>query len=172
MTKELLITILGISGVQIDDISLNNEGELIIHVSSTIVGTKCPKCGRNLHEICHSDYEVRLRHLPTSGHITYIVISPLRYKCGHCGITTTQEMGWYEQRHSCTKAYEEHLLLLVINSTIEDVSIKEKIGYDAIKGIIDRRVNSKVNWDAIQKIDVLGIDEISLKKGHDDFVIK
>ena len=170
MSPELLISILGISGIQIDKVSLNDKGELIIRVSSTVEVTKCPKCGQKLHKKCHSDYEVKLRHLPTSGHITYIVITPLRYECEHCRISTTQEMDWYEQRHTCTKAYEEHILLLLINTTIEDVSIKENISCDVIKGIIDRGIDTKIDWDAIEKIDIAGIDEISLKKGHKDYV--
>jgi transposase len=37
-------------------------------------------------------------------------------------------------------------------------------------GIINRHISAEVNWQEIEKIDVLGIDEISLKKGHKDFV--
>ena len=37
-------------------------------------------------------------------------------------------------------------------------------------GIIDRHVSTEVNWQKVKKIDVIGIDEISLKKGHKDFV--
>lgn len=170
---ELLVTILGISGVKITDVSLNANGELEIRVSSTIEGTNCPKCGGRLHKKCHSGNEVKLRHLPISGHITYIIISPMRYECEHCDghPTTTQTMDWYDQRHSCTKAYEKHILLLLINSTIQDVSIKENIGYDTIEGILDRSTDTTIDWDTVQKIDILGIDEISIKKGHKDFVV-
>ncbi|MCP4256373.1 MAG: transposase, partial [Planctomycetes bacterium] len=54
--------------------------------------------------------------------------------------------------------------------TVEDVSIKEDVGYEAIMGIIDRRIECKVDWKALEKLDVLGLDEIALKKGHNDFV--
>jgi hypothetical protein len=80
-------------------------------------------------------------------------------------------MDWYEQRHTCTKAYEDHLLLSLINNTVEDVSIKEKISYDIVQNVLDHRISEKVDWNTIQKIDILGIDEISLKKGHKDFVV-
>jgi transposase len=57
-----------------------------------------------------------------------------------------------------------------VNSTIQDVSIKEDRGYEAIMGIIDRHRQVKVDWETFSRLDVIGIDEISLKKGHRDFV--
>ena len=51
-----------------------------------------------------------------------------------------------------------------------DTSVKEDIGYEAIMGIIDRHIEREINWKDVSRLDVLGLDEISLKKGHRDFV--
>jgi transposase len=51
-----------------------------------------------------------------------------------------------------------------------DVSIKEGIGYETVRGIIDRHIAKEVDWQAIKNLQIIGIDEISLKKGHQDFV--
>ena len=37
-------------------------------------------------------------------------------------------------------------------------------------GIIDRHIERDINWEDVAQLDVLGLDEISLKKGHRDFV--
>jgi transposase len=58
----------------------------------------------------------------------------------------------------------------LVNSTVHDVCIKEDIGYEAVMGIIDRRLNHTIDWTAFTRLDVIGLDEISLKKGHKDFV--
>ena len=60
-------------------------------------------------------------------------------------------------------------MLSLINSTIEDVSTKECIGYGAIEGILERHINSRIDWKEIKSLDVIGVDEISMKKGHKDF---
>jgi len=60
-------------------------------------------------------------------------------------------------------------MLSLINSTIEDISTKESIGYGAIEGILERHINSEVDWKEIKSLDVIGIDEISMRKGHKDF---
>jgi transposase len=148
------------------------KGEYIITVESTIEGTNCQKCGREIKEFHGHDDWIKLRHLPILGRKVYIRIRPRRYKCPYCenNPTTTQRLDWYEARSPNTKAYEKYLLLQIVNSTVEDVSIKEDIGYDAIEGIIDRYIDNKVNWQQIKKLKLLGLDEISLKKGHRDFV--
>jgi transposase len=61
-------------------------------------------------------------------------------------------------------------LLQLINSTISDVSIKENIGYDVVRGIVERKIATMIDWSQITKIEVIGIDEISMRKGHQDFV--
>jgi transposase len=37
-------------------------------------------------------------------------------------------------------------------------------------GIIQRHIKTEVEWSEIERLDVIGIDEMSLKKGHNDFV--
>jgi len=57
-----------------------------------------------------------------------------------------------------------------VNSTVSDVCIKEDLGYEAVMGIIQRHIKTEVEWSEIERLDVIGIDEIPLKKGHKDFV--
>jgi len=84
--------------------------------------------------------------------------------------TTTQQPAWYEYRSRQTQAFEKHILLACVNSTVSDVSIKEHLGYEAVRGIIDRYIAKGVDWATIKKLEVIGLDEIALKKGHQDFV--
>ena len=57
-----------------------------------------------------------------------------------------------------------------MNSTVSDVSTKEDMGYGAVMGVIQRHIENKVNWGKIERLNVIGIGEISLKKGRKDFV--
>jgi transposase len=52
---------------------------------------------------------------------------------------------------------------------VADVSIKEGLGYEAVQGVIDRRIREQVDWSEFQDIAQMGIDEIAIKKGHRDF---
>jgi len=61
-------------------------------------------------------------------------------------------------------------MLQLINSTVEDVSRKEDVGYDAVEGAIERCVHVAVNWDEFDELNVIGIDEIALTKGRKNFI--
>ncbi len=69
-----------------------------------------------------------------------------------------------------TKAYDHHLMLQLIGSTVEDVSRKEDVGYDAVEGAIKRCIHATVNWDEFDELNVIGIDEIALTKGRKNFI--
>ena len=86
-------------------------------------------------------------------------------------MTTTQQLSWHQAKSPYTWPYEEQVLLELVNSTIKDVSIKEGLGYDAVEGIVERNISTKVDWGQFEKLDALGIDEIALKKGHQDYVV-
>lgn len=170
--KGLIEVLLKIEKVRVTDVEIDESRKVIIKVVSTEEGTKCRKCGREISEQQGEDEAIRLRHIPMLDHKVYIEIRPKRYICTNCGgkPTTTQRLDWYNVRTGQTKAYEKYILRQLVNSTVEDVSIKEDIGYKAIEAIIDRNIQSTVNWKEFENLNVLGIDEISLKKGHRDFV--
>lgn len=170
--KGIIEILLEIEKVQVTEVEIEEKKTVIIKVVSSEVGTKCRKCGEELKQENGEDSAIRLRHIPMFERKVYIEIKPKRYICRKCNgnPTTTQRLGWYDARTGQTKAYEKYILKQLINSTIEDVSIKEDIGYKAIEAAIDRNINSEVNWQDYQYLNILGIDEISLKKGHRDFV--
>jgi transposase len=162
---------LDIPDVTIEHVDITEQA-IHITVKSTITETRCHKCGSPISRVHGHDDEITLRHLPILGKPTCIHIRPTRFRCFRCKHkpTTTQKLSWYVPRSPHTKAYDEHLLLLLINSTVEDVSLKEGIGYKAVEGVIDRYIQRRVTWKEILRLDVIGLDEISLKKGHKKYV--
>jgi transposase len=58
----------------------------------------------------------------------------------------------------------------VISSTIQDVSRKEDISYRTIERVIEKHIPDTVDWNKIDTLDTIGIDEISNRKGYRDYV--
>ena len=170
-TFSIPVEALDICDVEIIKTELNRSGEFIITVASTKKEIPCHQCGR-LTEPYGKGRTVQLRHLSIFGRKTFIEITPPRGRCPYCekNPTTTQQADWYERKSPHTKAYEKHLLLSLINSTVSDVSIKEEVGYQAIQAVVDRQIETKVDWESIKEIGLLGMDEISLKKGYRNYV--
>jgi transposase len=170
--KHAFNVLLDIPHVEVDEVEIDREGNYRVTIHGTERGTYCHQCGNFIDHFYGYGEFITLRHLSLLGRQVELRFRPLRYQCKHCGgqPTTTQRATWYDRRSGCTKAFEKHVLLACVNSTVEDVSIKEGIGYEAVRGIIDRYVAKDVDWQTIKSLKVIGIDEISLKKGHQDFV--
>lgn len=59
----------------------------------------------------------------------------------------------------------------LVHATVEDVSLKEELGYKALEGLVDRWISREGHWAEGQGMKLVGLDEIALKKGHRDFVV-
>jgi transposase len=145
---------LDIPDVSIENVTTNRMGHIEITVTSTVEGTPCHRCGKMTTQFYGEDREITLRHLPILGRKTFIHLRPKRYQCLHCdgNSTTTQTLSWYTPRSSFTKAYEKQILLSMVNSTVQDTSIKEDIGYEAIMGIIDRYIERDIHWEDMTRL--------------------
>jgi transposase len=163
---------LNIPNVEIIANEMTQSEEVVLTIKSTVKGVNCYQCGKWVDKIHGYDAPILIRHLPVLGHRVYLSISLRRYHCD-CdgGTTTTEKLSWRNKKSQYTKAYEKHVLLEVVNSTVEDVCIKEGLSYKSVLGIIDRNIGAQVNWDEIEAIGELGLDEIALRKGHKNFVV-
>jgi transposase len=173
MPKHPLISIpLDIPDVRVLQTELTKAGELILTIESTLTSTSCRRCGRTITERYGVDQPRLLRHLPILGHLVYLRIRPKRFRCPFCDghPTTTQQLDWYDPNALHTKAYERHLIVQLVNSTLTDVEAKEDVTADALIAILDRWIATTVDWDALEPFATMGIDEIALLKGHRDFV--
>jgi transposase len=173
MPKQPFVSIpLDIPDVRLLQTDLTQAGEFILTVESTLESTTCRRCGRTITEPHGTDQPRLLRHLPILGRPVYLRICPKRFRCPFCDDhpTTTQQLDWYDPKALHTKAYERHLIVQLVNSTLTDVTEKEDVSYDALLGMLDRWIATTIDWDALPAFATLGIDEIALLKGHRDFV--
>lgn len=172
MAKAQVKVPLDIPDVRVLKTEMNQDGELIITVESTKVGTTCRVCERWISKSHgHADW-VTVRHLPVFGRPTYLRYRPRRYQCRECEEhpTTVQKLEWHDPYSRCTFVYEEHLLLQLVDSTVRDVSVKERVAYDAVLGVLERRIEAEVDWSKLTELGMIGLDEIALKKGQRDYV--
>jgi len=161
---------LDIPNIEVLSTLFNKQGDYIITVESTKAEAVCQECHRKITKFHSHGREIELRYLPVMGHRVYIRIKPRRYKCFNCnGRTTTQELAWYTPKSPHTKAYDTHLMLQLVNSTVADVSYKEQVGEDAVEGAVGRCLQDTVDWEQFKELNIIGIDEIALTKGHRNF---
>lgn len=160
-----------LEGIKIVRYEIDERGDYFLYAESTATFEVCHKCGRIITYKHGLDEPITVRHLDVLGHRVFILVRPIRFRCFYCddNPTTTQKFPWRAGKSPYTKDFEKYILKQMINSTVEDISKKEFIGYDCVVGILDRSISTDIDWELLD-IKILGLDEISLRKGHKDFV--
>jgi len=159
---------LDIPNVDVQSMRINHQGDYIITIENREETVMCGVCDRKINCNYGHGERIRLRHLPILGQKTYVDLYPKRGQCPIClhSPTTTQRVSWYRQRSGQTQAYEKYLMKQLIGSNVADVSLKEQIGYDAVLGVLQRQVPESIEWDKIDNLGTIGIDEVATRKGH------
>lgn len=172
MAKTEVTIPLGIPDVRILKSESGERGEIIITIESTKAGTICRKCGKWITKLHGHDEWVTIQHLPVFGRPSFLRYRPRRYQCQDCEghPTTTQRLEWHDSNSPHSFAYDNHILLQLVNSTVEDVSVKEGLPYESVAGVLERRMDERVEWTKMAEIELLGLDEIALRKGQDNYV--
>ena len=163
---------LNLPDVRILSTQRTGQGHWLIRVESSLEGAQCRRCGREIRDLHGVDAVVRLRHLPLFGVPVFVELRPKRYCCPYClsNPTTTQRCEWYEPRSPKTKAYEPWAWRMLINSTVADAARKLRVSEETIEGLLDRWIERAVDWDAWERLGVIGLDELALTRGHRDVV--
>lgn len=163
---------LDIESLEIVSQSIDTQGNIIIEVKSKKDSTACHKCQKPATKRYGTAPVIQVRHLPILDTPVYLRIYPARYQCDNCedGSTTTETYDWCSKGSNITKGLEKYLMRNLIHSTVQDVSKKEKLGYKALTTALNRQINQQVNWDEYKNLNTIGIDEISMKKGHQSYV--
>ena len=149
-----------------------DKDQIECDIVSTQGYAQCHQCGQKATEFFAQGEKVALRHLPLCGRQVLLWFHSKRYRCTHCpgGVTTTEHPSWSDTKGGYTQACAEFLLLELVNSTVQDVARKHGVTYDVVRGVLQRYVRGEVDWSTIKTLRILGLDEISLLKGHGDFV--
>jgi transposase len=144
------------------------QGHWLIRVQSTLDGTRCRRCGREIRDLHGWDAAVHLRHLPLFDGPVFLEIRAKRYRCPYCtgNPTTTQRCEWYKPRSPNTNVYEQWALRMLSNSTGADAARQLGGSGETIDGLLDRWIERAVDRDAWERLGVLGLDAIALKRGH------
>ncbi len=174
VTDNALTDLLGISCLVVTMFSLRREGgRLVLHLMCAHRNgiAICPKCGAVTEDI-HEEKERCIRHLDIWGKVTFLHFLSRRFKCGCCGKPFTEELEFVDQSRRQSLDFEMHIYRLCLSDNRKAVADREGLSHSAVKGIFFRIAKMRLSADKRSRCPrVLGIDEISLKKRHKQFVL-
>jgi len=130
----------------------------------------CPGCGvRSSRK--HSAKPLLLRDLPCFGRPVYLLLPRRQFKCRHCSKPFTERLTFVEFGSSFTKRYEQYIYEQCHERSFTVVGNQERVSDTLIRKVYDSYASRDLQPRGRPKaIRVLGIDEISTRKGHRHFV--
>ena len=130
----------------------------------------CPGCGvRSSRK--HTEKSVAVRDLPSFGRQVYLLVPRRQLKCRHCNKPFTERLSFVEFGSSFTKRYEHYIYEQCHERSFTVVAEQEHISDTVVRKVYDSYASRHVQpRGRPRSIRVLGIDEISTRKGHGHFV--
>jgi len=133
----------------------------------------CPMCLRVSNQIHDYPKQRRLHDVPLSGKKVMLVFDSRRFECCHCHKSFTQEI--QDVVPDCTYTYRlyEEIANPKRKQDVSTMADLYGIGYKTVEGILLKAGEAKLEVRREHPLQViqLGIDEISQKKGHGDYVL-
>jgi len=131
----------------------------------------CPRCGA-LSETIHDEQPRCVRHLDVWGKRTFLHFLSRRFDCEQCRRSFTEELAFVDTNRRQTRAFEQEIYKSCIGSNKKKVAKDKDLSQSSVRDIFNRWARQQQSATGSGELTrVLGIDEISLKKRHQQFAL-
>jgi transposase len=129
----------------------------------------CPTCGQ-VSSAVHDSAERCIRHLDIWGKVTFVHFPARRFDCGPCQKPFTEAWSWIESQRRESTAYELQIYEQCQHTDHAAVAAREGLHAETVKTIFLRWAK-RAQRERPGLVRCLGVDEISLHKGHPHFAM-
>ncbi len=171
-----LSTLLGISELRVVNYEVRRDSDVVFYCEVRAAWAPCPACKTKSSEVYDDSRQHTVRDAPVLGKRCSLEFSIRRFWCEVCQKSFTESLGFIKtvgvtvrrKNSRRTVRYEAYVYELCRQNTISHVAHLEGLGYSLVKRIYYETTKSKLKLRTTDPLRVLGIDEISQKKGHKD----
>ncbi len=168
-----LSELLGLPGMIVTEYALEQqEGREVLHVFCQHEHDVaiCPRCGQ-VSDSLHEEEERCIRHLDIWGKATYVHFPMRRFDCKPCKKPFTESLTWIDSKRRESTAYELHIYEQCKHTDQSAIAEQERLHPETVSAIFQRWAKRAEERQQRKIVRCLGIDEISLRKGHQHFVL-
>ncbi len=109
----------------------------------------------------------RLRTLPIGRKPVFAVVRMRRFYCEECRVIRYEDLRIVDRRKHYTHALETYVMDLCARMTIRDVAEHTKLHWETVKKIDCKRLKRHLpKAQDLRPLKYLGIDEVSVRRGH------
>lgn len=124
----------------------------------------CAGCGRTVTRI-HETITRKVRDLPILDAQTWLLVPRRRLLCPHCG-PGLERLSWLDRYARVTRRLAESVARLCRVLTVKHVADFFGLSWDQVKEIDKRALREQVGTVDLSSVEVIGMDEFALHKGH------
>jgi transposase len=109
----------------------------------------------------------RLRTLPIGRKAVFVVVRMRRFYCENCRRIRYEDLIIADRRKHYTHALERYVMDLCARMTIRDVAQHTRLHWETVKNIDKKRLKRQLpRAEDLRPVKYLGIDEVSVRRGH------
>jgi transposase len=157
------------AGITIDEYERVGDGHAF-HVSWELPQRlRCETCKREAPlALQEKNKFLSIRDLDLWGKPSFFVYREVLHRCPHCGHRQSLVPPFKRRDVKYTYRFEEQVLVSLIGSTATDVAQRLGIAAETVERIVKNRIDDAQakQIEPARRIERVGIDEISLRKGH------
>lgn len=124
----------------------------------------CAGCGRTVTRI-HETVTRKVRDLPILDAQTWLLVPRRRLLCPYCG-PSLERLPWLDRYARVTRRLAESVARLCRVLTVKHVADFFGLSWDQVKEIDKRALRDQVGTVDLSSVEVIGMDEFALHKGH------
>lgn len=166
---EILTQLLSIPNYKVIGVEMTDD-TITLDIKSTLGEAKCPRCGASCTDM-HENHARTVRDLPIIGKACYLRFVRRRFFCPNCDKSFSEYLSFVQKHRDYTNRYQERIFHQVKENNITAVQRYENLTYDQIESIFLAEAKARIPDNPFINLKRLGIDEISLRKGKQDFVL-
>jgi transposase len=124
----------------------------------------CSGCGqlcRHVHDRAWRSW----RHLDLAGQRCFVEYELRRVRCGDCGVRV-EAVPWARPRARHTRDFEDLVAFCAQQMAKQPITALLRIGWDTVGAIVERVVADHLDADRLSRLVMIGVDEISYRRGQ------
>lgn len=159
---------------QIEDIQVLNQeytsDKIIFRVNFTPKKTACPCCGYQ-SSTSKGVKERKLRMAPLGDKMAFLFVQIHRLQCVNCQHVWWPPMPFARPKKRVTLSFERYVIALMRFATIENVARFLQVSWSLVKNIHRAYLQETYKAPDLKSIRYIGVDEFSIRKGHNYMTI-
>lgn len=142
------------------------DGDVItLHLEQDARHDRCSAC-QSENVVRHGAVERTIRTVPLGRKAVDFRLPVPRLGCRDCGLVRQAALRIAKPLRRFTHAFERYALDLLKHMTIQAVAKHLQVGWDAIKTLFKRTLQTRFGQPKLKKLKRIAIDEISIGHGH------